>query len=129
MRNKFLGTGTPGFHPVRKIMVCLSGLRFAALHDLSVAWKLVVSLIILGFAFFYRQWVDFMMILLATALMLVMEIFNTTVEAICDYLKTEEDRRIGAIKDMAAAAAGISILVWAFVIVYELVTMGGNGSR
>ncbi len=126
MRNKYLGTGEAGFHPIRKIKVILSGLRYAALHDASVAWKLAVSVIVLILSFAYREWIDFLLIFTVTALMLVMEIFNTAIEAICDYLKTDEDRRIKAIKDMAAAAAGIGILVWAVAIVYELVTMRGS---
>ena len=43
MRNKFLGTGTPGYHPVRKVRTVISGLRYAVLYDASVAYKLVLS--------------------------------------------------------------------------------------
>ena len=40
MRNKFLGTGEPGYHPLRKVAVVLAGLRCAALHDFSGAARL-----------------------------------------------------------------------------------------
>jgi len=125
MKNKFLETGEAGFHPIRKIKVILSGLRYAVLHDASVAWKLAVSILALILSYAYREWIDFLVIFTVTALMLVMEIFNTAIEAICDYLKTGEDRKIKAIKDMAAAAAGISILVWAVAVIYELATIQG----
>ena len=32
MYNKFLGIGEKGYHPLRKIKVCLSGLRYAVLY-------------------------------------------------------------------------------------------------
>lgn len=125
MRNKFLGTGQPGFHPWRKLKVIASGLRYAVLYDLSVAYKVVLSLVVLVFAFAYRAWVDFLLVMLATAVMLSAEIFNSAVEAICDYLQTAEDEKIKAIKDMAAAATGVAILAWVLVIAFEVLEIFG----
>jgi diacylglycerol kinase (ATP) len=50
----------------------------------------------------------------ATGLMLVAEIFNMAIEALCD-----RDERMGAIKDVAAAAAGVAIAVWELTLAYE----------
>jgi len=44
MRNKFLGTGDAGYHPVRKIRTVFSGLRYAVMYDFSVACKLTTFL-------------------------------------------------------------------------------------
>jgi diacylglycerol kinase len=125
MRNKFLGTGQPGFNPWRKLKVIASGLRYAVLYDMSVAYKVVLSLVVLVFAFAYRDWVDFLMVMLATAVMLSAEIFNSAVEAICDYLQTDEDEKIKAIKDMAAAATGVAILAWVLVLAFEMLEIFG----
>jgi len=125
MRNKFLGTGQPGFHPWRKLKVIASGLRYAVLYDLSVAYKVVLSVAVLVFAFAYRAWVDFLLVMLATAVMLAAEIFNSAVEAICDYLQAAEDEKIKAIKDMAAAATGVAILAWVLVIAFEMLEIFG----
>lgn len=122
MRNRYLGTGEPGFHPLRKLRVCLSGLRYAVLYDFSVAWKVIVAVMALGVSFWLREWVDVLLILMATGQMLVAEIFNTTVETVCDYLQPGYDEKIGAIKDIAAAAAGISILTWGVVLAVEFFT-------
>jgi diacylglycerol kinase (ATP) len=123
MRNKFLGTGVPGYNPLRKLAVIFSGLRFAIIYDLSVAYKVVLSLGVLTASFLLRAWMDFLLIVVVTGLMLIAEIFNSTIEAVCDYLQTAEDRKIGAIKDMAAAAAGIAIFLWIVVLGYEVVEM------
>ncbi len=119
MRNKFLGTGEPGYHPLRKIKIVLSGLRYAIVYDFSVAYKIIVSLFVLVVAFIFRQWLDFAMVLMATALVLMAEMFNSAIEAICDFVELRQDERIKVIKDIAAAAAGISIFVWVVVLIIE----------
>ena len=121
MRNKFLGTGETGYHPLRKIKVILSGLRFAVLYDFSVAYKMVLSVIVLTLALIFQQWVDFELILLATGLVLMAELFNSAIEAVCDFLETRENEKIRAIKDIAAAAVGISVVVWLVVVILDLV--------
>jgi len=67
VRHKFLGIGEPGYHPLRKLRTVFSGLRYAVLYDWSVTYKLVLSGVILIVAFSLRAWVDFLVILLATA--------------------------------------------------------------
>lgn len=119
MRNKFLGTGEPGYHPLRKVRTVISGLRYAVLYDFSVAYKLVVSVVLLSVAFALRAWLDFLLILVATGLVLVAETLNSAIEALCDFVETRRDERIKVIKDVAAAAVGLAIVVWAVVVVAE----------
>jgi diacylglycerol kinase len=119
MRNKFLGTGEPGYRPIRKLLVILNGLRFSVLHDHSVAYKVVLSVITMVCSYYLEQWIDLMAILIVTGLMMVSELFNSSIEAICDFLVTEENEKIGIIKDISAAATGIAILVWMLVMLYE----------
>lgn len=119
MRNKFLGTGEPGFHPMRKVRVVLSGLKYAIRYDFSVTYKLFLSFAVLVVFFFFRQWVDFLLMSAATAMMLQAELFNSAIEATCDFLTTEESHKIKVIKDIAAAAAGICILLWAVIFFVE----------
>ena len=120
MRNKFLGTGQPGFNPIRKAKVAISGLRYAVFYDFAVAYKTVLSLILLTWCFWHRQWLDFGMVTVVTAMMLISEMFNTSIEAICDFIETNENEKIKVIKDISAAATVISILVWIFMVCYEI---------
>ncbi len=120
MYNKFLGTGEKGYHPLRKIKVCLSGLRYAIHYDFSVAYKIYLSVGILIASFLLRQWIDSLLILAATALVLIAEMFNSAIEALCDFIETNENHKIKVIKDISAAAAGISILLWTVVMLVEL---------
>ena len=123
MRNKFLGTGEPDYHPLRKLRVILAGLRYAVLHDFSVLYKLVLSALVLALALWLQAWVDAAAILLATGVVLAAELFNTAIEALCDFVETRHNEKIRIVKDIAAAATGVTILVWWIVLAVELVEL------
>jgi diacylglycerol kinase (ATP) len=120
MRNKFLGIGQPGYHPLRKLRTVASGLRYAVIYDWSVTYKLVLSAIVLIAAFSFRAWVDFLVILLATAFVVFAEMINSAIEALCDFVEARHNEKIKVIKDIAAAAVGISIFAWMVVILVEV---------
>jgi diacylglycerol kinase (ATP) len=120
VRHKFLGIGEPGYHPLRKLRTVFSGLRYAVLYDWSVTYKLVLSGVILIGAFSLRAWVDFLVILLATAFVVFAEIINSAIEALCDFVEDRHNEKIKVIKDIAAAAVGIAMFAWLVVIVVEV---------
>ncbi|MCY7284704.1 MAG: diacylglycerol kinase [Cyanobacteria bacterium CAN_BIN43] len=120
MTNKFR---TPGYHPIRKLKVILSGLHVAVITDFSVAYKVIFSVPILGGAFYFRQWIDISLILLAMGLMLISELFNSAIEVLCDFVEPQQNDRIRVTKDIAAAAAGLSILVWAAILIVESIRL------
>ncbi len=129
MRNKFLGTGDPGYHPLRKLPTIFSGLRYAVIYDLSVTYKLVLSVVVLVAAFMLRSSLDFLLIFFATAFMLVAEIFNSAIEALCDFVETRHNEKIKMIKDIAAGAVGLAILTWLTVLGVEVAGMFGVERR
>ncbi len=110
---------TSGYHPIRKLKVILSGLQLAVFSEFSVAYKVFLSLLVLLISFIFRQWFDLTLIFLATGIMLIAELFNSAIEALCDFLEERHDERIRAIKDISAAAVGISILIWAVTLILE----------
>jgi diacylglycerol kinase len=120
MRNKFLGTGEPGYHPIRKIATVIAGLRYAALHDFSVTYKLILSTVVLAGVLVLHAWVDALLIVVVTAFVLAAELFNSAIEAVCDFIETRHNEKIKVIKDIAAAAVGISILAWLIVLAVEI---------
>jgi diacylglycerol kinase (ATP) len=116
MQRKFR---TRGYHPLRKLRIILSGLHVAVVSDFSVAYKLVLSLVILFICFAVQKWADLTIILLATGMMLVAELLNSAIEILCDFVEERENDKIKVIKDIAAAAAGVSIFVWAAILILE----------
>lgn len=117
--------GRSGFRPVRKMRTALAGIRRAVLLDFSVLYKLLLSAAFLAVAAVYETLFHFLFVLAVTGLMLVAEVFNTVAEALCDFVRPEYDERVRDIKDMAAGATMIAILIWyavLAVVLYELLT-------
>jgi diacylglycerol kinase (ATP) len=123
MRHKFLGTGEPGYHPLRKLRTIYSGLRYAVIYDFSVTWKLVFSLLVLAAALIARDWIDSVLIIVVTALVLFAEIMNSAIEALCDFVETRHNEKIRVIKDIAAAGVGIAMFAWLLVLGFEVEAM------
>ena len=127
MRNKFLGTGEAGYHPLRKLRTIFSGLRYAVIYDFSVAWKLIFSLLVLVAALFLRDSIDVVLIMVVTAMVLFAEIMNSAIEALCDFVESRHNEKIGIIKDISAAAVGIVMFTWLLVLGFELEEMLRGG--
>jgi diacylglycerol kinase (ATP) len=123
MRKKFIGTGQPSFDPWRKFRIVFSGLRYAILNEASVTIEIILSISVLTGCFYYRQWLDFSLILVASGLMLVTEMVNTAIEELCDFVEPGHNPKIGIIKDVASAAVGISILVWSIILLMEILRL------
>ncbi len=123
MRNKFLRTKQQGFHPIRKLRIVFSGLRYAILNESSVVIEITLSALVLAGCFYYRQWLDFSIVLVASGLMLVTEMVNTAIEGLCDFVEPGYNEKIGIIKDVASAAVGISILVWSMTLLMEVIRL------
>ena len=58
-----------------------------------------------------------------TALVLVAELFNSAIEALCDFVEWRESHKIRVIKDISAAAVGIAILLWTVIVVVEILRL------
>jgi diacylglycerol kinase len=110
---------TTSYRPIQKLKIILKGLQVAVISDFSVAYKLVLSIPLLILSLLFHQWVDVMLVLLATGMMLVAELFNSAIEILCDFVEQQQNPHIAIIKDIAAAAAGVSIFVWAATMMLE----------
>jgi diacylglycerol kinase (ATP) len=108
---------------VRKLRVFFSGLRYALINESSVTIEVILSVLVLAGCFYYRQWLDFSLVLVASGLMLVAEMVNTAIEALCDFIEPGHNEKIGVIKDVASAAVGLSILVWSVTLLMEVVRL------
>jgi diacylglycerol kinase (ATP) len=103
-----------------KLRVALQGIRRAILTDFAVAYKVALSVPVLVIASAQRQWINVSLLLVVTAVVLMAEIFNTAIEALCDVVEPGQSEAIGAIKDMAAAAVAVAILAWVGVLIFEI---------
>jgi diacylglycerol kinase len=79
--------------------------------------------LILAGCFILRQRIDFFFILTATALVLMVGLFNSAIEALCDFVEKHENQKIKVIEDISAAAVGIGIVLWGTITVVEIVRL------
>jgi diacylglycerol kinase (ATP) len=114
---------TKRLDPLRKGQVAFQGLKRAILTDIAVAYKAAISIVILAIGMVQHQWINVGLLLVVTALVLMAEIFNTAIEALCDVVEPAHSEAIGHIKDMAAAAVGLCIVAWVGVLAFELITL------
>jgi diacylglycerol kinase len=103
--------------------VILAGLRYTVLTDFTVMYKLVLSAVVLAGCFFLRDWVDALLIIVVTAMVLSAEIMNSAIEAICDFIEPNINPRIKIIKDVSAAGVGVAISAWLIVVAWEAIQL------
>lgn len=122
MKNKFQPKSLlqHPYDPLKKIRVAVNGFIFVIKYDFSVTYKVIISLIVLIVTFYFREYTNFLLILIATGYMLSIEIINSCIELICDFQVTEYNEKIKVIKDVSAAATGISIFIWSIVLSYDI---------
>jgi diacylglycerol kinase (ATP) len=94
-----------------------NGLIAATRSEMAFRQELVVLAVSVPLAFFVGSESWRPLTLIAVVLMvLVVELLNTTIEKLSDFVAPAHDERIGRIKDMGSAAVGLAIiaagLIW-----------------
>lgn len=92
-------------------------------YDFSVSYKILISAILLVIAVWQRHNFNALLLIIATGNMISMELMNSCVELLCDFHTTEYNEKIKVIKDVAALAAGVGILIWLISVVIEIITL------
>lgn len=93
-----------------------NGLVAAARSEMAFRQELVVLAAAVPLAFFVGSDTWRPLTLIAVVLMvLVVELLNTTVEKLSDFVAPAHDERIGRIKDMGSAAVGLAIIAAALI--------------
>lgn len=61
---------------------------------------------------------DVVLIMIVCFLVLITEMLNTAAEKICDFIQPKWDKKIGLIKDLAAGAVVLSVVIAVIVGIY-----------
>ncbi len=91
-------------------------------HEAAFKQECVVFLLALPAAYFVsRDIFEYFILLAVIILVILVEVLNTAVEAVCDALTTEFDANIKIAKDCGSLAVllacGIAFVVWALAII------------
>lgn len=98
----------------------IHGLRSLFLQEPNARIHLLASIVVLLASWYFdidrMEWIA---VLMCIGMVISAEIFNTSIENICDHISPEYHQRIKIIKDLAAAAvlvtALIALIVAAFI--------------
>lgn len=97
---------------IQSFKFAFEGLRDALLHERNFRIQVVVFIfvIIAGFLFRINQ-TEWILILLCAAVVLSIEIINSAIEKLCDFVSPEIHPMIKKIKDFSAAAVLIGAII------------------
>lgn len=86
-----------------------NGIRIALHSERNFRVQLIIALgyAVLAWQLSFEKW-EWVAFLLCTGLVLSMELINSSIESLCDFVETEQNTAIGRIKDIAAGAVLLS---------------------
>ena len=118
--NKFTDTPPDTFEieDAVKIDTSVRGWRHIVRMDKSAVIKGLFSVVVLVVIAFTQNWLLFGVVAGVSAFNITVELFNTCIELLCDYLTEEYDQRIKLIKDVAAASTNVAYIFWVVVVGY-----------
>ena len=95
---------------MKKFLDALNGLKIALNHK-SVLIQMMLGIIaIIGGLIIKLDFYEWLVFIICISLVVSLEIMNTAIEKIGDYLNLENDERIKKIKDLASGAVLISAI-------------------
>lgn len=105
---------------IKSLTYAFKGLITLITTEHSIMVQLILSAVMCGAGFYFKiSSVEWMFQILAIGLVLTAESLNTAIEAICDFMQPNFDKKIGFIKDIAAGAvtfaALTAIVIGAFI--------------
>ncbi len=93
----------------------MKGLQAAFRHEAAFRQELLLALIFIPLAFFIADGpVERIVLIGLTALVLIVELLNSAVEAVVDRVGLEQHELSGRAKDMGSAAVLVSLFLWAY---------------
>lgn len=96
---------------IKSVTYAVKGFYLLITTEHSIMVQLAISALMCILGFYLKiSAVEWMFQILAIGLVLTAESLNTAIEAICDYIQPNFDKKIGFIKDIAAGAVTFAAL-------------------
>jgi diacylglycerol kinase (ATP) len=99
----------------------MSGIKHALKHQAAFRQELALALILTPVAIWLAKtrW-ELLALIAPMMLVLIVEIFNSAIEALADEISLERRQRLGAAKDLGSAAVfitlSLTVLCWVLVL-------------
>lgn len=101
---------------IKSITYALKGFYLLITTEHSIITQLIIGVLMCGAGFYFKiSAIEWLFQIFAIGLVLTAESLNTAIEAICDYIQPNFDKKIGFIKDIAAGAVTFAALTAAVI--------------
>ena len=95
---------------MKKFLDAFNGLKIALSHKAVIIQVVLGVMAIIGGLIIKLDYYEWLAFIICITLVIMSEVFNTSIEKIGDYLNIDEDKRIKVIKDLSSAAVLIASL-------------------
>lgn len=96
---------------IKSFTYAFSGWRIASKEEPNYIIHLFAALLAVSLGFYFKiNTTEWLFIILAIAIVLASELFNTALEVLCDYIQPEKHQSIKKIKDLSAGAVLITAI-------------------
>lgn len=111
---------------MKKFKVAFEGL-YCALKHRSVLIQVILAILALGAGFILKlNYLEWLFFISAIFLVIALEIVNTCIERLCDFVEEHYNDKIKVIKDMSSAAVLlVAILALFIALIIFIHKMGG----
>lgn len=105
-----------------------NGIREACIHERNFRIHLMVAIVVIGIAIYFRiEVVEWLFLLFAIQAVIITELINSVIERIIDYVKPEIHPKAKIIKDMAASIVLVSaifaVIVGIIIFIPKLINL------
>lgn len=101
---------------IHSFKYAFSGIKLCIENEQNMFIHFTVATLVIIFALFFKiSKIEWIICLLLIGLVMMMELFNTAVEAICDLVTKENNRYVKIAKDTAAGAVLVISIISAII--------------
>jgi diacylglycerol kinase len=101
---------------LRSFRYAFNGLKVLIAEEHNARIHMVITVVVIGVGLYFRlsagEWT---LVLLCMALVFSMELINSAIENLADFISPEQNEQIKRVKDLSAAAVLVSAIIAAIV--------------
>lgn len=97
---------------LKSFYFAFNGIRYTWSNGLNFKIQCIIAFFTLLFGFYLKlSWGSICILLLCISIILSLEMINTAIEKLCDFVSLENNPKIGLIKDISAGAVLVASII------------------
>lgn len=97
---------------IKSHLCAIKGMYYGFSKQRNIKLQLILGIILVSLAIYFNQsLLETLMIAILSCTIIILELFNTVIEKLCDKIELNNDKDIELIKDMSAGAVLISAIL------------------